>query len=35
MDAVEQYLRNLEIRGWKNIAVDRSRWRGIVKAVKA
>jgi hypothetical protein len=35
MDAVEQNLRALGIRGWKNIALDRRRWQGIVKAVKA
>jgi hypothetical protein len=35
MDAVEQDLRALGIRSWKNIALDRRRWQGIVKAVKA
>jgi hypothetical protein len=31
VDAVEQDLRTLGIRGWKNIALDGSRWRGIAK----
>jgi hypothetical protein len=35
MDAMEQDLRSLGIRAWKNITLDRSRWRGVVKAVKA
>jgi hypothetical protein len=35
MDAVEQYLHALRIRGWKNIALDGSRWQGIVKVIKA
>jgi hypothetical protein len=32
---MEKYLRTLGIRGWKNITLDRSGWRDIVKAVKA
>jgi hypothetical protein len=35
MDAVEQDLHTLGIRGRENIALDRSRWRGIVKGGKA
>jgi hypothetical protein len=35
MDAMKQDLCTLGIRGWKNIALDRSRWPAIVKVVKA
>jgi hypothetical protein len=34
-DNVQQDLQTLGVRNWKEIALDRIRWRGIVKAVVA
>jgi hypothetical protein len=35
LDNVQQDLQTLGVRNWKEIASDRIRWRGIVKAVLA
>jgi hypothetical protein len=35
LDNVQQDLQTLGVRNWKGIASDRTRWRGIVKAVLA
>jgi hypothetical protein len=35
MDNVQQDLQTLWVRNWKEIASDKIRWRGIVKAVLA
>ena len=34
-DEVEKDLKSMEIRGWKEIAKDRNKWKLIVKQAKA